>query len=395
MKKRSTQIGELCSIKSGFAFKSNSFNTDGKGVPLIRIRDVKPAFSNTFYDGEYQEEFLISNGDILIGMDGEFNREKWKGGSALLNQRVCKIETVNSDLDQNYLYYLLPKLLKDIERETPFVTVKHLSAKKLAQTYIDLPTIDEQRRIAKILDNFQNLESINNRSIQLNNELSNSLFDEMFGEPLINPRGWIKLELEKLTFKITDGEHINPIFKSEGMPIVMAGNVLENSIDFKNTKFVEEQTGKKLQKKCLPQKDDVLLVSRGATIGRLCLVETTQDFCLMGSVILIKINPEIINPIFLSQLLKQSTMRRLLFKTSSSSAQQAIYLKDLKKLPCIIPPIKTQNLFAKRLHSIKELITRQSTRFIQVNQAFESVSSELMSIKNKKLDLLTNHQALV
>ena len=103
MKKRRTQIGELCSIKSGFAFKSNSFNTDGKGIPLIRIRDVKTAFSSTFYEGEYQEEFLISNGDILIGMDGEFNREKWKGGLALLNQRVCKIETENSNLDQNYL----------------------------------------------------------------------------------------------------------------------------------------------------------------------------------------------------------------------------------------------------------------------------------------------------
>ena len=60
MKKRRTQIGELCSIKSGFAFKSNSFNTDGKGIPLIRIRDVKPAFSSTFYEGDYQEEFLIS-----------------------------------------------------------------------------------------------------------------------------------------------------------------------------------------------------------------------------------------------------------------------------------------------------------------------------------------------
>ena len=288
----------------------------------------------------------------------------------------------NKNVDLTFLKYcLINRGFKDVISGS---AQPQITRQNIVRVDVPLPPLDEQRRIAKILDNIQNLESINNRSIQLSNELSNSLFNEMFGEPLINPRGWIKLELEKLTFKITDGEHINPIFQSEGMPIVMAGNVLENSIDFKNTKFVEEQTGKKFQKKCLPQKDDVLLVSRGATIGRLCLVETTQDFCLMGSVILIKIKPEIINPIFLSQLLKQSTMRRLLFKTSGSSAQQAIYLKDLKKLLCIIPPIKTQNLFAKRLHSIKELITRQSTRSIKVNKAFESVSSELMSIKNKK-----------
>lgn len=55
--------------------------------------------SSTFYSGEYEAKYIIKNGDVLIGMDGEFNRERWKGDNALLNQRVCKISTLSNQLN--------------------------------------------------------------------------------------------------------------------------------------------------------------------------------------------------------------------------------------------------------------------------------------------------------
>ena len=123
-------LGEHIKILSGYAFKSKEFNENGHGIPLVRIRDVGKKKSNTFYSGEYSEEYLLDNGDFLIGMDGDFRLAKWQGGKALLNQRVCKIMSKESSLSKEYMYYMVPRELKKIEDTTSFATVKHLSVKK-------------------------------------------------------------------------------------------------------------------------------------------------------------------------------------------------------------------------------------------------------------------------
>jgi len=148
---KTVRLEKITKITSGFAFKSDAFS-DSHGIPIARIRDVKRGYTETYYSGEYDPTYIIKNGDILIGMDGEFNTEKWRGGRALLNQRVCKIEADESKLNQDYLYYFLPKSLKKIENQTPSVTVKHLSVAKIKDIEIPLPRIFEQKRIAAILD---------------------------------------------------------------------------------------------------------------------------------------------------------------------------------------------------------------------------------------------------
>ncbi|NEX23343.1 hypothetical protein G3480_24125 [Thiorhodococcus mannitoliphagus] len=76
---------------AGFAFKSSHFNAGGKGIPLIRIRDVGRDTAETYYSGPYRDEFLVSQGDYLIAMDGDFRVRAWAGSQALLNQRVTRL----------------------------------------------------------------------------------------------------------------------------------------------------------------------------------------------------------------------------------------------------------------------------------------------------------------
>ncbi|MGB0432307.1 MAG: restriction endonuclease subunit S, partial [Bacteroidia bacterium] len=129
-------LGSHVDILSGFAFDSNKFNDRGVGVPIVRIRNVGKSKSDTFYDGVYSNDYILNNGDLLIGMDGDFRLAKWNGGMALLNQRVCKIKCASSELLEEYLYYMLPKQLKKIEDTTSFATVKHLSVKKIKEIKI-------------------------------------------------------------------------------------------------------------------------------------------------------------------------------------------------------------------------------------------------------------------
>lgn len=141
-------IGNYAKIKSGYPFDSEKFSDDPTGrQPLIRIRDILRESTNTFTDECCPEEYIIHAGDILIGMDGDFNVGKWNSDDALLNQRVCYIQSNSNCLLNDYLYYYLPGILKIINNATPSVTVKHLSANTLRKTQIPLPPLAEQQRI--------------------------------------------------------------------------------------------------------------------------------------------------------------------------------------------------------------------------------------------------------
>ena len=157
------KLRDIANIISGFAFKSSNFNQKN-GTPLIRIRDLKAGFSKTFYDGEYNEDYLIGDGDLLIGMDGEFNTTIWKGGKALLNQRICKIDNFKNCIKE-YVFYTIQKALKHIEDNTPQTTVKHISTKQILDIEIPLPSIKQQKEIVKEIKDFE--RQIEKRKIEI------------------------------------------------------------------------------------------------------------------------------------------------------------------------------------------------------------------------------------
>ena len=97
---------------------------------------------------------------MLVGMDGNFNMEKWNDRDGLLNQRVCKIYAKDESLLlDGFLYHYLRPLFKKIENSIQGSTVKHLSAKVINHIEIPLPPIDVQTEIVRILDKFTSLEA--------------------------------------------------------------------------------------------------------------------------------------------------------------------------------------------------------------------------------------------
>jgi type I restriction enzyme S subunit len=234
-----TNLGDLTKILSGFAFSSKSFGDDGD-LPVIRIRNVVSGSSNTFYSGEFDDKFIIENGDLLIGMDGEFNRAKWQGGRALLNQRVCRISSANPQLDEQYLFHFLPSALKRIEDTTPFVTVKHLSVKKIEAIPISLPPLEEQKRIAAILDAADQLRTKRQQAIEKVELLIKSVFVQKFGD---------ETGLSGPTCLLTDlaDLKVGYAFKSttftqdgSGIRICRGANILPGKISWKDTERIPE-----------------------------------------------------------------------------------------------------------------------------------------------------------
>lgn len=144
------RLNSVLRFQVGFPFSSTYFNDGGNGIRLVKNRDLKSNEQITHYSGEYDSNFLIKDGDILVGMDGDFLPCRWSKGEALLNQRVGRIIS-SRELDSVYAYYRLQEPLKAIEAITSSTTVKHLSHDDVTGIEIPLPSIEEQTAIAAIL----------------------------------------------------------------------------------------------------------------------------------------------------------------------------------------------------------------------------------------------------
>lgn len=150
---RSWEVARLrdhATVVNGYPFDSELFSAD-TGLPLVRIRDIARLETEVRYAGEVVPEALLKGGEILVGMDGDFNVARWKGADALLNQRVCSVRPART-VDARFLYYVLPAPLALINEFTYSTTVKHLSSFDVLKIRIPFPPLSQQRAIADYLD---------------------------------------------------------------------------------------------------------------------------------------------------------------------------------------------------------------------------------------------------
>lgn len=147
---RLDRLGRHAQVVNGYPFDSERFNSS-TGIPIVRIRDLLRGWTSTYYNGPVIQEALVHNGDMLIGMDGDFTLVLWQGGTALLNQRLCCIRPAAS-LDERFLFHVLGRPLGIINDLTWFTTVKHLLTTDVARVQIPIPPIAEQQVISAFLD---------------------------------------------------------------------------------------------------------------------------------------------------------------------------------------------------------------------------------------------------
>lgn len=141
-----------CSVQPGYPFDSAKFsNSSTDGFPLIRIRDITSGEIQTYYTGEYPPNYIVTAGDLLVGMDGDFNVRWWNNDAALLNQRCCRVTEKNSVL-RRFLYYVLPFTLQHINTLTYATTVKHLANGDILNSFIAFPSLSAQQNIVHYLD---------------------------------------------------------------------------------------------------------------------------------------------------------------------------------------------------------------------------------------------------
>lgn len=363
-------LGELVKITSGFAFKSSLFNSENEGMPLIRIRDVVRGYSDTFYTGEYKSDYIIENGDALIGMDGEFNLAIWNGGKALLNQRVCKIESIDQKLDQNYLIRFLPKALKFIEDKTPFVTVKHLSVKDINSIQIPLPSIEEQRRIASILDKADAIRQKRQQSIAKLDELLQATFIDMFGDPIKNEKGWIKKPLSELV--VIDA------------PLVDPNNDKHENLLHYGPDRISKDTGQLLP--ALTAKEDMLISKKFLCDDRHILyskirpylnkVALVKEKCLCSADVYPVEPRSCLKKYFLWNILRSNSFLEHAETFSNRANIPKINRQQFLQYECIVPSLEVQSKFEKIAQHLENERNNLLSQQYELDNLFNSLQQK-------------------
>jgi type I restriction enzyme S subunit len=192
------------------------------------------------------------------------------------------------------------------------------------------------------------------------------------------PEHWEEIRLKFLTRKITDGEHISPSLSDEGVPLLSAKDVRDWTIDYAVDKYVSLENAELFWRRH-PERGDLLIVSRGATIGRVGVVDEETQFCLMGSVILCK-RREAYDTAFLYYALNAKHAQTSLWFSSASSAQQAIYIQDVAELRLPIPPLIER----------KAIVAYLSTSLADLNKAASCAKHETSLLREYRTRLIAD-----
>ena len=135
------QLQEFAAVIYGAAFASQRFNNYGKGLPLIRIRDLATHDPTVFTDEQHPKGKLILPGDIVVGMDGEFRAHIWRGPTSWLNQRMCHFQP-HQGVPRQFLFEALIPLLAEFERFKVGTTVIHLSKTDIDSISLTMPSAE-------------------------------------------------------------------------------------------------------------------------------------------------------------------------------------------------------------------------------------------------------------
>ena len=377
------KIIDFCNISNGFAFKSDKYISEN-GARVIRITNVQKGkiVDNDpklypFSELDKLEAYKIFEGDILmsltgnVGRVGRFPKELLP---AYINQRVCRVMPKNEKLDTNFLFHFLNSDVFENEaiKNSAGAAQLNLSTKWLGDFEIPLPNLATQQRIAAILDQADAIIQNNRAIVQKYDALTQSLFLDMFGDPVKNEKGWEIRKMEEISLKITDGTHQSPKFLKEGIPFLLVSNIVNNKINYKTNKFISEEDFETLNKRTPIEIGNILLTSVGS-YGNPAIIESQMKFAFQRHIAFIKPNHSMINYHFLFHFLKSDLIKREIDKKVKGAAQKTYNLVELKKLRIILPTITLQNQFAERVAVIEAQKQQAQLELAKSEELFQSL----------------------
>jgi type I restriction enzyme, S subunit len=352
-------LGELCSMASGGTpsrGKSAFYNGD---IPWAKIGDLE-----TNEDGvvratkEYiTKEGLISinnrifePGTLLLALYGSVGKTAFAGIKMSTNQAILGIKITDENLlNYKYLNYWFRTIKEELLNRAVGGTLQNISLGIVKKLNIPLPPLPVQKKIAAILDEADKLRQLNKQLIAKYDQLTQSLFLDMFGDPVSNPKGWDNVKFSEVG-KLDRGKSKHrprnaPELLGGDYPLIQTGDIANSGGYVKHYKSSYSEIGL-AQSKMWPS--GTLCITIAANIAKTGIL--TFDACFPDSVVGFIPNKKTNNEFTQYWM---SFLQKIIEDSAPESAQKNINLAILRDLDFPLPPISLQNQFAERVQAIE------------------------------------------
>ncbi|WP_218950113.1 restriction endonuclease subunit S [Acinetobacter sp. YH12123] len=346
------KLASLVDLFSGFAWKSDYFNSEAVGIPIIRIQNVgADQVENDFiyWSHEYDNKFVIAKGDLLLTLSGSFRIALWNYKDALLNQRIVKLTPKSDILDKKYLYYFINSVIDEISKLARHAIISNISISDLKNIDIIVPPLEEQRRIVAILDKADEIRQKRQQAIAKLDELLLSEFLKKFSNK--NFKSVMVQDLLETEKNMRTGpfgsQLLHSEFVDEGIAVLGIDNAVKNQFQWGKPRFITEQKYQTLSRYTV-KPNDVLITIMG-TCGRCAVVPediptaiNTKHLCCI-TLDKTKCEPEFLHSYFLMH----PTARNYLESRAKGAIMDGLNMGIIKELPVELPPLEDQKAFVK------------------------------------------------
>lgn len=340
MRKKFDEIFEDCT-KLGTKIKTDEYHSNGKHPIIDQGQEMVAGFTD-LEDGLFDAVPAIVFGDhtrIIKYVDYPF----FLGADGV---KVLRSKVPNANY--RYLYYALKNA------KIPN-TGYNRHYKWLKELEIEYPPISQQIKTVKVLDEVESI--IHNRQNQLQklDELVKARFVELFGNPVINNKGWNVSDLGQLTIKIGSGatpKGGKEAYQTDGISLIRSMNVHNGKFEYKELAHISDEQAARLENVAV-EENDVLLNITGASVARSCVVPTNVLPARVNQHVCIIRCKDSIMPDFINSLLIDDNYQDLLWSIAGSGAtREAITKQQVESLQIILPPISKQEEFSKFINRV-------------------------------------------
>ncbi len=350
------RLGDVAEVINGAAFSSSRFNNEGRGEPLVRIRDVGGDRAQVHYDGPYEERHVLKHADLLVGMDGDFRVAPWGGSRAVLNQRVCRLAVMDERLySERFLLHVLQPYLDAVHAVTSSVTVKHLSSRTIQDLPLPLPPrVEQERIVATIEEHLSRLDAAQAATASGQRRLA-GFYDSVL-QAVFDP-AWPREMLDSLNNPerpICYGI-LKPKTPEPGsVPYVEVRSIAKGQIkvaELHRTTVALHQEFRRSELRA----GDVTLAIRGSFDRAAVVPEELVGANVSRDVARIAPIPQVL-PEFLAAFLVSPEARRFFRAHARGVAVQGINIGDLRRLPVPNPSVEIQRAAVRRVDAARSAI---------------------------------------
>ena len=375
------KLGDLVTITGGGTpSKSDESFWNGE-IPWMSVKDLRGNIVYNTTDTITPKGLancasnLVKKGTLVMATRMAVGKVVYAGVDLAINQDL-KALSLKPVLFHRYLFYQLISKQSYFENHSKGATVKGITLDVIKQLDIHLPPLEDQKKIAAILDAADDNRQKTKALIEKYDQLTKSLFLDMFGDPVTNPKGWDKVELVEIVKLVTKGTtptSLGEKFTSSGIRFLRAQNIVNGKVLIDDDiLFIAEETHNKKLNRSHIKRGDVLLTIAG-TIGRVAIVTMDEELNCNQAVAIIRLGKSKIQADYLCHFFAGSNAQSQFSKGKVTATIPNLSLSQIKKLIIPIPNVELQDAFTQRISQLEKQKQQAEASLVKAEELFNSL----------------------